>query len=244
MVGWMTWSQTLRGWRPSVEETQVEGFPLLRVDLPIPRHPKAEARQVLRGARRLARAGCRRVLAGPAFDHWAVLEDFGLRPVEAGRLSQAMAAPLILADLNQRGIPARRACAALRGTRLTRPCVQAAEILCRQVRQLIIAIPEEGAELAHYLRAEYGIAVLEGDRPADVTACFSPVDDHPEGLQLYGARPVLPGLSLTPPGPDCGIDPAALAALLWEEGWLKLEDIRIVPKTPAFAGQKGGDCIA
>ncbi|MCI8478620.1 MAG: hypothetical protein HFE97_09825 [Oscillospiraceae bacterium] len=227
MVGWITWSETLGGWRPHMEETQAAGFPLLRADLPVHRNPSAQVRRVLRGARRLVKAGCRRVLTEPGFCHWTVLADWGLRPVEAGRLSQALAAPLILAALAQQGIPASRACVALRGDRVTPACARTAETLCHHVRQLIIDIPADGTELARYLRAEYGVAVLE-EGTSNAGACFSPKTGVQDGLQLYGVTPVLPGLAILPPGPDYGIDPLPLAALLWEEGRLKLEDIRIV----------------
>lgn len=233
MVGWIVLEQNRKGWRVQLERAEVRGFPLLRAPVPAPAGLRARARvrRIGRAAALLYRAGCRRVLAAADFDRWDLLLERGLRPVDAGGLSQAMAAKLILAYLAHRGCPPNRAVVALCGRRTGRAWFQAAEQLCPVVRQLMVSAQDGGAALADYLRAEYGVAVLEGGRRPDVTACFSPVDGAPEdALLLYGTKPVLGGLELIPRGDlSSALDPLALAALLWEEGRLSLEEISVLP---------------
>ena len=232
MVGWLILDPDRRGWRIQMEWTQVRGMPLLCVRVPV---PEGIPRRVLerrtgRAARKLARRGCRRVLTQAGFGLWPWLEQEGLTAVEAGELCRAMAAPLLLAALERAGIPAERAAVELRAVRVGRACFETAEQLCPKVRQLIVTAPGGGAELAHYLRAEYGVAALEGGegRCGDATACFTPEESPPEGaFLLCGPRPILNGFSLALaegmlPGEA---DPLALMALLWGEGRLSLTEL-------------------
>lgn len=225
MVGWLTWSGERR---VRAREEGLLGLPVLRVGLW--GEERGLEKRMGRCARLLERSGVRRVLTPPGFPGWPALAGRGLSPVETAPLCRALAARLVSAQLARRDVPPDRAVAALAGDGVSPAMIRAAEELCPRVRTLIIAAPG-GEELARYLRWEYGLPVLEPDsrvRP-QVTACFSP---GPWGrgetvLRLWGERPDLAGLALVPPAAPAGTEPAALAALLWEEGRLEEKEIEI-----------------
>ena len=214
-----------KGRKIMLEQTEVMGLPLVRAQVPGMggRHEKRLARRVERAARRLREAGVRRVLTGPDFPYWDLLEAQGLGGVDPGPMCQAMAAPLALAALEGGVGPPERAVVALRGGRVSRPFFQAAVALCARVRGVEVRAPGGGAELADYLRREYGLPVLERERP-DLIVEFSPITSEPEGgpaMVLHGPSLRLLGLTLRPamPVPD-GFAPLPLTAALWETGCL------------------------
>lgn len=223
-----------KGWKTVLDSREVLGLPLVRALVPgvEGRHEKRRARRVERAARRLREAGVRRVLAGPGFPYWEQLEAQGLRGVDPEPMCQAMAAELALAALARDGRPPERAVVALRGGRVSRPLFQAAVALCPRVRGVEVCVPGGGAELADHLRREYGLPVLERERP-DLVLEFSPVqagagDDRT--MALYGPSPRLLGLTLRPAMPIPGdFAPLPLTAALWEMGLLS-QPPAIVPE--------------
>ena len=209
-------------------------LPCLRVEIPAPPGlPSARlARRVDKGARLLARAGVRRVLTAAEFPHWPRLRRYGLEPVEPEGFCQALAVPLALAALKRQGVEPARAWVTLSGPSPSRALLRAAEELCPLVRRLSLAVPGEEETLAAWLWREFGAAMASpgaGGR-ADVVLRFGA--GGPEGravLALYGPRPELGGFVLLPPEglEEGGLDRLAVLALLWQEGRLAAEEIRI-----------------
>lgn len=214
-----------KGRKTVVDRYEVLGLPLLRALVPGAggRWERRLEQRVARAARRLREAGVCRVLTGPDFPYRGLLAAQGLREVDPGPLCRDMAAPLALAALERSGCAPERAVVALRGGRVSRPLFQAAAALCAHVRAVEVCVPGGGAALADYLRREYGLPVLEGERP-DLTLEFSPAQGRGEGgtvLVLHGSAPELAGLSLRPPRPvPAGFAPLPLTAALWEAGCL------------------------
>ena len=235
MVGWLK----LEEFRPArgewTERVWVKSLPLLcaRVYAPPGVSPRALARRTNRAARRLAEAGCRRVLLPEGFEARSALERRELIAVEPGGLCRAMAADLALALLEKKGIPPRRAAVELRGARAEGELSAAAYRLCPRVRQVTVRAQSGGEALAAGLRRMFGAAALTGGGMAgDAAVCFTEESDPPEGaLRLWGARPETGGFALRAPEDALlpGADPLALAALLWEEGRLGLEEIALRP---------------
>lgn len=228
MVGWIEWTH---GRKPVIARVMVQGLPLLRAELPRPRH--GGTRAVRKGAKLLRREGCRRVLAQPGFAFWPELMQAGLQPVDPAPLLQAMAEPLALAGLQMKAIPASQATVALRGEWVSQPFLRCAERLCPAVRTLIISAPKGGEALRGHLWRQFGAPVLEGDTTvrADLALCFSPGWER-EGearLALYSGGLDLRGLCLCPRDavlPE-GIAPLPALTLLWEEGLLQPEALEI-----------------
>lgn len=224
-----------KGWKTVMDRHKVLGLPLVRALVPgvEGRHEKRLERRIDRAARRLREMGVRRVLTSPAFPYWDRLERQGLRCVDPEPMCQAVAGELALAALERDGCPLERAVVALRGGRVSRPFFQTAVALCARVRGVAVYAPAGGAELADYLRREYGLPVLERERP-DLTLEFSPVQAEGENggtMVLHGPNLNLLGLTLRPtdlplPGE---FDPLPLTAALWETGLLSQPPI-IVPE--------------
>ncbi|WP_294548313.1 hypothetical protein [uncultured Pseudoflavonifractor sp.] len=223
MLGYMALTGE-RGRKTILEQTEIMGLALARALVPGTggRREKRLARRVERAARRLREGGICRVLTGPDFPYWDLLDAQGLRGVDPGPMCQALAAPLALAAL-ERLHPPGRAVVALRGGRVSRPLFQAAAALCARVWGVEVDVPGGGSELADYLRREYGLPVLERERP-DLIVEFSPVSGRRPNcpaLVLHGPAPDLLGLTLRPAGaiPE-GFAPLPLTAALWEAGCL------------------------
>ena len=215
-----------KGWKTVVDRQEVLGLPVVRALVPgvEGRHEKRLKRRIDRAARRLREMGVRRVLTGPAFPYWDRLERQGLRGVDPEPMCQAMAGELALAALERAGYPLQQAVVALRGGRVSRPFFQTAVALCARVRGVVVYAPAGGAELADYLRREYGLPVLEREKP-NLTLEFSPVQTEGERgrtMVLHGQNLNLLGLTLRPsdlplPGEFA---PLPLTAALWERGLL------------------------
>ena len=234
MLGYMVLTGE-KGWKTIVDRREVLGLPLVRARVPgvEGRHEKRLERRIDRAARRLREMGVRRVLTGPAFPYWDRLERQGLRGVDPEPMCQSVAAELALAVLERDGCPLERAVVALRGGRVSRPFFQTAVALCARVRGVAVYAPAGGAELADYLRREYGLPVLERERP-NLVLEFSHVQAEGENgrtMVLHGPNLNLLGLTLRPsdlplPGE---FDPLPLTAALWEMGLLSQPPI-IVPE--------------
>lgn len=225
-----------RGGRPAAAQERMMGLTLLRITVFVPERmgERRRLRRVQRGAEQLRRAGVRRVLTAAGFPYWEALRAAGLRPVETDAFCQNLAPRLALEVLDRENVPPGDAVVTLSGPRVTRPLVRTAQLLCPKVRYLCIDVEEGGRELADWLRAEYGAAVLKrGGTVGGVTLCFGPGGHTPTGpqLRLYGAKPELAGLR---PVPREGAlprewDELPLLALLWEEGRLPAEKIQFCP---------------
>ena len=225
-----------KGRGPRAEGCALLDLPCLRAEIPAPPglSPARLARRVDKGARLLARAGVRRVVTAAEFPWWDVLYSRGLRPVEPEDFCQALAVPLALAALERCGVPPRQGTVVLSGPRVNRALLRTAEGLCPMVRRLSIDVPDGGAALADWLWREFGAAMAdpEAGKRADVALRFGPAGGGGRvELDLYGPRPELGGFVLRPPkGLEAGgLDRLAVLALLWEEGRLDLEKIRILP---------------
>ncbi len=234
MVGWLL-EEEHRGWRVQLNQATLMGLRVLRAEVPRPPDEKRLLRRLDRAASLLARAGARRVLTAPGFSHWELLAAHGLRPVDPEPLCQALAAPLALAELARQGVPPAAGTVALAGRRVNRPLFQAALALCPQVRTLVIDVPSGGADLADYLRREFGAAALTSSsavRP-QAAICFAAERTVPGALRLCGPAPDLAGFQLRPPSaPPPEAEPLPLLALLWEAGLLSVGDVQIVSGPP------------
>lgn len=223
-----------KGRRPEVTAGRLYGLRCLRAEIPVTAGLRESRirRRVDKGALALARAGVRRVLTAADFPWWEQLGRHGLCPVETAAFCQALAAPLTLAALERQKISPARASVALWGPSTSRALLRAAEELCPRVRALAVDVPGEEARLASWLWQEFGAAMVrpEAGGGPDVALWFGP--DGPAGgvtLSLYGSRPELAGLSprlSRGPGEE-ELSRLELLALLWEEGYLDLREIRI-----------------
>ena len=231
MVGWMA-LEPRRGWKLTEEIRTAAGLRLYYVGVPAGRSGERPAQRGLRrGAERLRRAGCRRAVAAPDFQGWEALSRAGLRPVDPSPLCQALAAPLAMAWLEQKGVPLDGAVVALSGGRVDRFFFEAALALAPRVRSLAVEA-RGGGDLLRLLERKWGLPALEGaPRGADLTLRF-PGAAPARGpcLDVSGAEPDFGGLSLAgPEGLPEELEPLPLLALLWEEGRLREEEIRIRP---------------
>ena len=216
------------GGRGGAEAGSLYGLPVLRARA----DPEGfwGERRLRRAGRALRRGGALRVLVPGGFGRWPLLTALGLRPVETESFVRAQSAPLALADLERRGQDPSRAAVALRGLRADRAMVRAATALCPRVRRLIIDAPGGGAELAAWLRREFGVPILPPGEQGALALRF-----HPAGLRgeepamaLYGPVPDLGGLSLSAPAlAEEDRDDLPLLAALWEGGKLPPEAIKI-----------------
>lgn len=234
MVGHLVLSPARRP-RVALEVERVGGLRLLRAAVAAPEGigEKRQRRRIGRAARLLAEERVRRVLTGPGFCGWDLLREWGLIPVSPEPLVQSMAAPLVLAALERRGILPERARVALAAPRANRAVYQTAMALCPRVRQLLVAAPDGGEALADLLREEFGMPRLEGEegRGADLTVRLGNVPCSGSGvrLDLFGPRPGLLGLELDAEGlPPFEGEKLPFLTLLWEEGRIPPGNIRVI----------------
>lgn len=185
-------------------------------------------RRLSRAARELRRGGAVRVLAPELLlDR---LGELGLRQVDRSSFIRAQSVSLALRLLERRGLSPDRAVVALRGLRADRDMARTAEQLCPLVRSLVIDAPRGGAELARWLRREFGVPVLPPGERGQAALVFQEGAAAPEegAAELFGSRPRLAGLSLSAPGLEEGDrEDLSLLAALWEGGRLRPEDIKI-----------------
>lgn len=202
--------------------TERYGLPLLEVSL----RPCGwrERGRVRAAARRLGRQGIVRVLAPPEFLHWELLEARGLRQVDPLPFLRFYAGELALAALRREGVAPQRGTVALRGRRVDRDMVRAAEFLCPRVRELAVSARQGGEELSAWLRREYGMPVRPDGE--GVTAAVRFDETAPGGggreLSLYGGAPRLAGVCPRAAALEEGDrEDLPLLAALWETGRLE-----------------------
>lgn len=216
------------GGRGRAAPDSLYGLPVLRAEVAL--EGFWGERRLRRACRALCRGRARRALVLREDGLWSRLEELGLRPVDPVPFLRAQAVPLALADLARQGLAPDRAVVALRGTRAGRDMVRTAQALCPLVRALIVDAPWGGAELAAWLREEFGIPILPGGEQGQTALRFQEGCPRPEAgsLDLYGPRPELAGLSLTAPAlAEEDQAQLPLLAALWEGGRLAREDIKI-----------------
>lgn len=223
MLGAITYGNTGAG-RP--RRTVRYGLPLLEVALRS--GSWREKGRVRSAARQLRRQGIVRVLAPPEFAHWDLLENRGLRRVDPLPFLRCYAGELALAALLREGVAPQQGTVALRGRRVDRDMVRAAEFLCSRVRELAVSAPQGGAELAAWLRREYGMPVRPDGEGITAAVRFAPCPAPAGGreLILYDGPPDLTGISLRAAGlegPDR--EDLPLLAALWETGRLEAQDL-------------------
>ena len=101
-----------------------------------------------------------------------------------------------LRSCSGRVIAPQRGTVALRGRRVDRDMVRAAEFLCPRVRELAVSARKGGEELSSWLRREYGMPVRPDGE--GITAAIRFDKDAPAGggreLFLYGGAPQLVGV--------------------------------------------------
>ena len=184
--------------------------------------------RLYKAGKKLARAGVRRVRVPEGFQSWGVLEGCGLRPVDPCPFLRAHAAALSVAALKGSGRPPQGSTVALRALQADRAVILAAEELCRQVREVCIAVPGGGEALGQHLRWEYGMAVRPDWSGVDGAVRFDRETWEEGGcvvnlfLQGLGDNRV----SVTAPGvKDSQTGQIFLLAALWEGGKLKKGDL-------------------
>ena len=180
-----------------------------------------EAGRLKRAARRLARLGVCRVLVPEEFCRWELLCRWGLGPVDPVPFFRACAGGLALAALRREGIPPHQGTVALRGRRVDRDMVRAAEFLCSRVRDVAVSAPVGGGELAAWLRREFGAPIRpdSGEIPAAVRFDGTGALEGRRVLSLFGTEPELAGIRLR----AAALEPEdreklPLMAALWEAG--------------------------
>ena len=198
------------------------GLPVL--EIPLRPGGWRERGRVRAAARRLGRQGVVRVLAPTEFPHWNLLRDRGIRPVDPLPFLRFYAGELALAALRREGVPPQQGAVALRGRRVDRDMVRAAEFLCPCVRELAVSAPYGGEELTAWLRREYGVPVRPDGAGIwtavrfDETACR----DGRRVLSLYDSCPDLAGIRPAAAGlADGDREDLPLMAALWETGKLE-----------------------
>ena len=200
------------------------GLPVLEAAVPV--GGWRERGRVRSAARRLWRQGVVRVLAPPGFSHWDLLTERGMRGVDSVPFLRFYAGELALAALLREGVAPQRGTVALRGRRVDRDMVRAAEFLCPRVRELAVSARQGGEELSAWLRREYGMPVRPDGE--GITAAVRFDETAPSGggveLALYGPAPQLAGICPRAAALEEGDrEDLPLLAALWETG--RLEDL-------------------
>lgn len=213
--------------RLKAEQECICGVTLLTASLyePPKQAPKKLERRLEKLEDTFRRAGVSRVILPCGFPYRERL--LGLKPVEPLTLYRAVADLLALAWLRSYGISPEQGRVALAGHRLCPELEETARRLCRRVRKVRIDVPgEEGALFARLLQWECGVPVMPPGEPVHMTVSFGGAAGD---LRLWGEDPCLSGLRLTAEGLSVPEElEAPLLALLWEQGSLPREKIRVL----------------
>lgn len=180
--------------------------------------------------RRLRRAGAVRTILPRGFECPAWLEATGLRTIDWAPFLRAQSPELALEALRRQDIAPERATVALCGKKVDRDMTQAACTLCAKVRHLVIAVPEGGETLAHWLRWEFGVPILPMQESAEIAMCFQPPTEERGGeptLELYGRQPNLLGITLAAPAlSEEQRENLDVLSVLWEWGELSRDGLK------------------
>lgn len=198
-----------------------------------PRTPEAVVRRrAAAAARKLERAGVRRVVLPEIFAYGKVLEKRGIGAVDTLALRRELAAELVRRGLEERSLSSGRV--AVSADAMSAELVRTVTELSLRSRYVLLDVPYGGAELAGRLRREYGVALQLAPEPAQLEGAealvlFAPRTDlrraNPVVVEAYrGAQAPLPPLLLPPaleeqlPADCCRIQ---LLAALRESGALR-----------------------
>ena len=215
------------GGRGQVEPKERYGLPMLcaRVD---PEGRRKEVR-MKRAARQLRGYGAIQTLMPVDFEDESWLTRMGLRRVDCSSFLQEQAPNLVVEALHRRDLDPERVCVALRGTWVDGRMTRAAARMCKQVRHLVVDVPQGGENLAKWLRWEFGVAVLPVEQETPLSLYFQPgakIKKHGV-LELYGSRPELDGMKLCAPRLETGEqENLELLSVLWGRGKLNLEELK------------------
>ena len=236
MLGLVEWRGAGLCWR--MEERRIGGvrFAVVRVLRGTGLRARWSAR---RAARRLARAGVRRVVFPGEFPLLPVFARCDVLPVDEQPLRQAAAAEIVRCVMAQYGVQGARATVVICARRATRAVADCAAALTETVRYLRLCVPEGGEELARRLRFMTGAAVPaqfppEQPREGDILLCFDDSFDaaQPRGIVLRLADPALRISYHLPGGIEAGeSDAVQLLAALYAADRLPEEEVRVTAVT-------------
>ena len=199
----MSYGYIVEGKPGRLRQAERWGLPLYQAAMPPGNGPARWYRAFV--WRRLYRRGIRRCIMGETW--WAEAAEFGLLPVETVALRLALL-PRFLTDLTGKT-------AALRADYVNQNVTQAAFLLARQARYVIVDVPRGGEELRRELRRRYGLSGAGGTvaQTVDFTAAV------PGAIAMAGGEMAcrIGGESV----------PEQAAALLWEQGRIKKEDVLV-----------------
>ena len=227
MLGALCWDETKKH-GISLERTQVCGLPVLQARV----RPggRWEHERIARAARMLYGQGIRRILLPRAPLTQELLCRQGLSIVEPLALYRAMAAHMVLAELERRGMGPERSTVILRGEYADSDLARTAWLLCPRVRQLVLDVSVGGDRLARELYWQYGAAVcLRGQEQAQISVCFDGEKRDSE-LALCRPEPELLGMELRVDGLDVpeDLEPASVLTALWQAGRVPDRNIRVL----------------
>ncbi len=250
MFGLWIWTSPERGQRAvETAERRVLHTPFYCVRVARgARTPEAVLRRrAAAAARKLEKAGVRRVVLPEGFAYGRLLEKRELRPVDTLSLRRELAAEQTCRGLEDRGLSGGTVAvsADAMGAELVRTVTE----LSLRYRYVMLDVPYGGPDLAGRLRREYGVALQLGPEPAQLGAAealvlFAPRTDlrrdNPVVVEAYrGTEAPLPPLLLPPaleeemPAGCCRIQ---LLAALRESGALRPGQISLGRSTAAGNG--------
>lgn len=218
------------------EQRNILGLHVLWVSVPVGGY--WEKRRLTRGQRLLVRRGVRRLLPVRNAPDWRL----PLPVVGSAPLCRALAAELVLAVLERKGIAPEESSVALVGDYVDGEMVMCARQLCPQVRTLLIRTNYGAERLAQLLYREFGAAAaLEGR--SDVQVRFSGAPSSGE-LVLCG-RPRLLGLQVEWPGAQLPeeLEVLPLLTALWQAGRISVKDLHLREEKCEFDCKEGGNMV-
>lgn len=168
---------------PACYEEEVQGFSLLRVELPRRRGPQ---RRILRS---LGRWGVSQALNLPELPSYP---ENCPRLVETWELYRRRGGALALWALECRGLAAEESVVGFRARRWTSWLERVTGELAQRVRGLALCLEQGEEEAARVLLERYGLPVFHGE--GDVTLCYAPAQPDSCRLLLDGPRPKVDGL--------------------------------------------------
>ena len=186
-----------------LRQVELWGLPFYQAAMPPGSGPAKWYRAFL--WRQLYRRGVRRCIMEETW--WAEAAEFGLLPVETTALRLAVL-PRFLTGLSGKT-------AALYADHVNQNVVRTAYLLARQARYVTVDVPRGGEELRRELRRRYGLSGAGGSaaETVDFTAAV------PGAIAMVGGEM------------SCQVEgeliPEQAAALLWEQGRIKKEDVLV-----------------
>lgn len=223
MLGQLIWSEKAA----PLEIVEVEGLRLLRGGFP-PRGRFYEYR-LGKYLKKLRGQGIRRMLAPPNFKHWELAKRQGIAPVNELNFLRSCGGELLLLSLKKAGKNPATCRVALRGTRVGRDMIQAAEFLVSYVRDISISAPHGGENLQNLLRQEWGLGVAPDGDFVEGAIRFDSGGGAEGGvvLSLFGDSPELGGLEVNVEKFPLFLEtePLKILAVLWETGKLTEDNL-------------------